>query len=494
LRLHPVNGPAHCSNVSPPESALGPLDCVISGYAYETATNAIGVIEEGKSTKRWFGTEALCTLDNLIKVFLLNDRVFITGCADLKDNYFIPRNAEYQADKSRLAKLDQSNVFQPAPPSHSDGAAVEARITEIISPVDVGASPLFIITCDFPKQKITLLQELVYLDVFFIEYAIEQFGAAHFKPVFPGEHLYLGIRSRRAPVPHVANTVSDLPPRRLRTAIRSKMKEINELVSQGAPMLPELPPIFVSGVLHNCKKGEDFIPALIDLRESKPMRALREWAKKCWELAQSTDLSQRTKAAEALKKLNQYSPDADMGKLEFGVAVFEILKNAFAANPIGILEKIVPHVAKLFLEAPFKGLQQFAGKKVDPEQFNSFLKETFGDRFNRGEMDFISYHLQLPENLAEWETAEANLSVSPGRLDAAAPPLGRAFNMKTAFGPLVDNATKDSQAAFDEAVPFQLIMELLNNGIPQEKIDALMEKPNANQELEKLRQQIKPAS
>ena len=48
-------------------SSFKSLDAVITGYAYENATTALGVLEEGTKTKKWISTEMLCTLDNFIK-------------------------------------------------------------------------------------------------------------------------------------------------------------------------------------------------------------------------------------------------------------------------------------------------------------------------------------------------------------------------------------------------------------------------------------------
>lgn len=472
-------------------NSFGSLDAVISGYAYETATTAIGVLEEGKETKRWIGTEMLCTLDNFIKVVLFNERVFVTGCADLKDNAFIPRDPKYEAGDAGLALLSEANIFHSKFEMAGDEKAVEKRVTDSVAPLDLNTSPLFVIRCDFPKRKLTIFQEMVYLDLYFIEYAIEQFGAERFKPVFPGEHLYLGLRSRRVAVPRATHTMTDIPGRRLRAAIRSKMEEINQFVPQGAPMLPELPPIFVSRILRDCKTGKDFVPVLLKFRNSSAMKRLRKWMEKLRELSQSTDLAQRSKAADALKKLNQYSPDEDIGKVEFGLSLYKIIKNVFVPDPVGIIEEIAPQVAKIFLKIPFQGLSQFGGAKIDPKKFNVFLKNTFGDQFNRGEMDFISYHLQLADDLRDWEMTDATLSTKSGRIYPDAPPLGRSFMMQTTYGPNVENMEQDADELLKKAVPFQLIDELHKRGVSEEKIEELWEKDDPVKEIENFLKQLR---
>lgn len=426
-----------------PGDSLQALDAVMSGYAYENATVAIGVIEKGRNTKRWISTEMLCTLDNFVKVVLFSERVFLTGCADLNDNRFVPRKAKYGADDVGRGLFDEAAIFLPQAPSKGDASAVEERVTKTLHPVNLPEYPLFIITCEFPTKRMTIRQEMVYLDAYFIEYAIEQYGAARFKPVPPGEHLYLGLRRNRVGLPQATHTMADVAGRRLRTVVRERMEKLNVFVTQGAPMLPALPPVYVSRILHDSASGSGFVQTLLWVRTSPAMTSFRKWMVKCWELSLSTDMAARQKAADAFAKLNQFSPQDDLSGTDFGISLLKIAKDVASLDAVGIATEIASPIVKYLAGIPFAGLRKFGGRNADPERLRDFFKDNFGDAFNFSELDYISTLLQLPDNLTDWEKEEAIFTAHGGRLDSAAPALARPCFIQVKDAAYVNNALKD---------------------------------------------------
>ncbi len=423
--------------------SLNALDAVISGYAYENATVAIGVLEEGRNTRRWVSAEMLCALDNFVKVVLFNERIFLTGCADLRDNYFVPREARYGAGDAGKRLFDEAEIFFPEQQFNGDSGAVQERLTKTLYPVDLQEHPLFVIQCAFPKNKLTILQEMVYLDAYFIEYAMEQYGAERFKPVFPGEHVYLGLRRERVAVPQATHTMADVPGRRLRAIVNERMEKLNVFVAQGAPMLPGLPPIFVSRILHESGKGSDFVPALFKIRNSPAMRSFRKWMTRCWELSRGTDMAERQKAADVYEKFNKFSPEDDLSVTEFGIDLLKIAIDVGKADPLGIVTEIASPIVTYLGGVSFSGLRQFVGKNADPKGLKEFFRDNFGDHWNRNEMDFISTLLKLPDDLTDWGKKEATFSAYGGRLDSGAPPLARPCFIQVADAAYINNAQKD---------------------------------------------------
>lgn len=422
--------------------ALQPLDAVISGCAYENATTAIGVLEEGQATRKWISTEMLCTLDNFIKVALFNERIFVTGCADLEDNYFIPRDVRYGAGKAGQRLFDDAKIFVTPYLGEGDSKAAEDRLAEVLPP----AAPLFTIRCDWPEKQRAISQEMVYLDAFFIEYAIAQFGAERFKPVFPGEQLYLGLRQRRLAAPRATHTMADLPGRRLRAVVRDRMKKLNAFVAQGAPLLPELPPIFVSRILHDCVKGYDFVATLLEIRNSPALVRFRKWMIKCHELSQSTDLAQRTKAAEALAKLDAFLPDDGVSAKELSftfIKLAKLIQYVPTFDVAGVVDDWLPPVMNYLGGVPLSGLRQFGARTADPGKLDAFLTESFGDKFNRNDMESIANLLELPDDLADWAKEAAEFSVRGERLDAMAPPLSRPYSIQAKGVVAAEGAMKD---------------------------------------------------
>jgi len=437
--------------------AWQPLDAVISGFAYETATTALGVLEEGHSSKGWISTEMLCTLDNFIKVVLFNERVFFGGCPDLaKDNHFTVRHPQWGASDAGRRLVDEAGIFALEPKFEGNAKAVEARINDVLGPLQ---HQMFIIDCKFPERRITLLQEMVYLDPSIIEYSIEQFGAERFKPVFPGEHLYLGLRRQKLHVPQATYTMADVPGQRLRAVVREKMEQLNAFVPQGAPMLPALPPMFVARLLHDSPGGSDLVATLIEIRNSPAMKRFREWMVKQAELSRSTVIADREKAAAALRKLQSFSPGADMSKMDFGKGLLKIAMSALKGDIVSIVAEVASPVVQYLAGVPLSGLRDFGGKKVGSGELDRFLVENFGDKFNRHEMDSIAIMLGLPENLTVWGKEEnAVVTLRSGRLEDA-PPLSRPYRVYIEDAAHVENARKDFENLWNSSEP--LTPELL---------------------------------
>ncbi len=412
----------------------------------------------------------LATLDNFIKVVLFNERIFVTGTAGFEANHFVPKHAECGASDAGRDLLDKAAIFLPIPEAKGDSQAVEDRLSNILSPISLAQTPLFIIQCALPKQQHVIRHEMVYLDTYFIEYAIDQFGAERFKPVFPGEHLYLGLRSQRVSVPQATQTMADVAGRRVRAIIREKMDKLNAFVSQGAPMLPTLPPMFVSRILHDSSNGSEFISVLLEIRNSPAMKRFRTWMIQCWELSHSTDLAQRTKAAEALQKLDTFSPDIGVSATQFGISLINVIKAVVTYDPVGIIDEIASPLVKYLGGIPLSGLRQFGSNNSDPQKLGTFLQDNFGDQFNRNEMDFISTLLTLPDDLAQWRKEETEFTVEGGRLDWSAPPLARPSFVRTVSPAHVTNAKKDFDELLKQAVP--VTPELLKQW------DAEKKKPN----------------
>lgn len=420
--------------------AWQPLDAVISGLAYETATATLGILEEGRSTKGRISTEMLCTLDNFIKVLLFNERIFFSGCPDLtKDNTFTVRQPRWGASDAGRRLVEQAGIFALEPKFEGNSQAVEKRISDVLGQLQ---HPMFIIECKFPERYITLLQEMVYLDPYLIEYSIEQFGVERFKPVFPGEHLYLGLRREKIHVPQATYTMADVPGQRLRAVIREKMDQLNAFVAQGAPMLPALPPMFVARLLHDSPRGSDIVATLLEIRNSPAMKRFRDWLTKQAELSHSTVIADREKAAVALEKLQGFSPAADMSKMEFGKGLLNVAKSALKGDIVGIIGDVASPVVQYLAGIPLSGLRDFGSKKIGSGELDSFLLDNFGDKFNRHELDSIAIMLGLPENLTAWGKEKAIISMRSGRLDDA-PPLSRPYRVRIEDAAHVENARKD---------------------------------------------------
>ena len=403
-----------------------PLDAIISGYAYESATTSLGVLEEGAQTKKWISAEMLCTLDNFIKVLLFSERIFVEGCAGENEGYAEPRNAIFGASENAKELFDAEGIFHSLPPFKGETKTIYSRIADVLKPVSATETPWFTVECSYAsEQPLMIRQEMVTMDAFFIEYAIEQCGVHRFKPVFPGEHLYLGLRYSRVNTLGATHTIADIAGRRLRTLVREKMQRLNDLVFLGAPPIPTLPPIFVSRILHDCPNGSDIIQTLIEVRKSPAMIRFRKWAAKCMELIASEDVDKRAKALAAYDKLMNFSLDEDISGKDFSKGILNIIKDSLKGDVLGIASEVISPVMTYLCGFNLSVLHQFGGEKADIRNIDTFLKASFGDKFTRSEMDYVSTLLWLPDNLTDWKKENVQLVTMSERLDPLAPNLAR---------------------------------------------------------------------
>jgi len=287
---------------------------------------------------------------------------------------------------------------------------------------------------------------MVTMDAFFIEYAIEHGGIHRFKPVFPGEHLFLGLRQTRVDTLGATHTIADLAGRRLRTVVREKMQRLNDLVFLGAPPIPTLPPIFVSRILHDCPNRSDIIQTLIEVRKSPAMIRFRKWAAKCMELIVSEDVDKRAKALAAYDKLMNFSLDEDISGKDFSKGILNIIKDSLKGDVLGIASEVISPVMTYLGGFNLSVLHQFGGGKADIRNIDSFLKASFGDKFTRTEMDYVSTLLWLPDNLTDWKKENVQLVTMSERLDPLAPNLARPCFITTGN----PNDILNAQKAFED--------------------------------------------
>jgi hypothetical protein len=208
------------------------------------------------------------------------------------------------------------------------------------------------------------------------------------------------------------------------------MAKLNVFVSQGAPLVPESPPIYVSRILRDCSTGADFVPTLLKIRNSSALRHLRAWMAKCATQALSPDPAERMKAADAWEKFMEFPLDKAVDKTEVGVSVLNVAVDIAKADVMGILSEVASPIVNYFLSTPFVGIREFSGDKADSGKLEAFLAATFGDQFNRGEMNMISSFLELPANMKDWPGVDPQFCVNAGRIYPQAEPLARSFMMK----------------------------------------------------------------
>jgi hypothetical protein len=413
---------------SPKDSCQShPLDVYISGYAFENATTALGVLEEGRQTQRSISAEMLCTLDNFIKVVLFSERISVYGVADEKDGACVPRDAICGASPAAKHLFDQAGIFHFLQKIHVDEKEVYRRVASVLAPLNSLSEPLFAVTCRFSQAPVLIIQqEMVTLDSFLLEYLIDHAGLQRFKPIFPGEHLYLGLRRVRCEAQGPTRTVADLAGRRLRAVIRDKIQRANESVAlMGHPPLPTTPPIFVAALLRECARGADLVPTLLEIRGSPALARFRRWAAQCEEFAASEELDKRTQASQAVAKVLKFSPQDDMSGKDFGKGVLNIIKDAKAGDVLGIVAEVLDPLLTFWGGLPLSALRAFSGANADPKHVDTFLQKTFNDKFDLTEMEYISSLLWLPDNLIDWKNLSVSFDVTSQRLVPGAPNLAR---------------------------------------------------------------------
>ncbi|WP_266168324.1 hypothetical protein [Dyella subtropica] len=444
-----------------------PLDAVITGYAYENATAALGVLEEGRQTKRWISTEMLCTLDTLIKVVLFSDRIFFGGCAGETEGRVVPRDPEFGASARARELFQKDGLFHPIDHFHGDKEQAMAAVAATLKPVESFGDASFVLTADWKARQLQIHQEMLTMDAFFIEYSIEHGGLPRFKPVFPGEHLYLGIRQQRVPSPMYTHSIADLAGRRIRMLVRNKMKGLNDLVSLGVLPIPELPPIFVartvydasrtsflSRVLQGQAKGSNIVRTLLEMRNSKGMVRFRQWMSDCIELATTTDVAKLERFSKTSEMLNNLTLEDDITKEEFVKGALNVVKAVPHGDVLAILKEVVSPVTKYIAGFPVGVLRGFGGRKGESIHVEQFLKRTFSDKFTAMEMDYISTLLELPDNVADWKREDVTFDAHAGRIDSNAPNLSRPCFIQSAKVQHLANAKASFAELLKEAVPF----------------------------------------
>jgi hypothetical protein len=195
-------------------------------------------------------------------------------------------------------------------------------------------------TCSYKDRALVIQQEMALLDMFLLEFLIEFGGVERFKPVFPGEQLYLGFRQRALGVPVVSYNFADLAATRVRALVRDDIVRLNKLVALGAPPLPVLPPMFVSRVTHASSEpswlsrvfgtspaSHDIVRTLFEIRNSPAVRSFRKWAERCMELLASTDIGSRKRASAAYDKLTTLALEDDISLEDFGKGVLNVAKD-----------------------------------------------------------------------------------------------------------------------------------------------------------------------
>lgn len=325
--------------------------------------------------------------------------------------------------------IEGAKIFLGLPPQFANPDALRSRVDEILRPAEPRKIEWFVISCTYSQSKLVIHQELAALDAYLMEDAIAQVGIEKFKPVFPGEHLYLGLRGSRLPRPRITQTLSDMVANRLNQATRDQIAKSNIFVSLGAPMLPERPPIYVSRILRDCATGQDFVPVLLQIRNSRAFRALRAWISQCSAQIQSPDSEQRARAVAAWQKFLDYPFDQQVDKTALGVGAFNVTADLAQGDVLGAIGEVAGPIVDFFRNASFHGLKEFSGNPANVKWLDAFFTNTFRDKFNRGEMFMISHHLGLPANLKDWADEEAELTAASGRIYPQMGPLARSYLM-----------------------------------------------------------------
>lgn len=447
-------------------TSFRPLDAVITGYSFENATTALGVLEEGSKTKRWISTEMLCTLDTFIRVVLFSDRIFFGGCAGETEGCVTPRNPKFGASETARVLFQENGLFHPIDTFEGDGERARAAVATALKPVESFGDPLFVLTCGWRGKQLQIRQEMLTMDAFFIEYSIEHGGLSRFKPIFPGEHLYLGVRQQRVQSPMSTHTIADLAGRRIRMLVREKMQRINDLVSVGVLPIPALPPVFVartlydssqssflSRILHQQPKEPNIVRTLLEIRNSSAMVRFRKWISDCMELMITKDVSKLERVRKTYDTLSAFALEDDITQEEFTKGALTIIGAVPTGDVLGILKEVVSPVMKYLAGFPIGVLRGFGGHEGESSQVEQFLERTFSGKFTASEMDYISTLLELPDNVADWKSEDVVFQAHAGRIDPSAPNLSRPCFIQTANTQHIANAEEDFAELLKKAVP-----------------------------------------
>jgi hypothetical protein len=479
-------------------NSFGPLDSVITGYAWENATAALGVLEADGKDKGWISTEMLCTLDNFIKVVLFSDRIFIheahTELKMLPDRIeaMVSKGPFFGASAKTKSIFETEGIFHLLPLVGADDTPDKTleRAERTLKTVKADTHPVCTLQASWPDASLIIWQEMHFNDIAFIEAAIHQCGTGRFKPVFPGEHLYIGLRGET----NYSQSIADLAARRLQRVVREKFKTLNEKHELlGALPLPELPPLFLLRVLMDSSDKSQLTTTLFNIRRSTPFSRFRQCVAECHKMLESDDVAAHEKAEKVITLFRDFKFQPVEGAGRWLKHAFKVVKAVFAASGGSVKEpaeeifELSTILFKLLGRHPLLALEEFDAKKAAPKKLDAYLQKKFGDKFNLGEMHSIATFLSFPGTTSDWATEKVTFEVLASRADSSAPINSRPIQCQTR----VRSSTSAMERSFDEllkrAVPFQLIEELTKSGVPREKIEELLGKDDPIKEIEKFR-------
>jgi hypothetical protein len=481
---------------------FGPLDSAITGYAYENATTALGVLEADGKNKGWISTEMLCTLDNFIKVVLFSERILIheahTELKQFPDRIAtkVSKGPFFGASAKTKASFDAEGIFHPLPVVGAGDTPDKTleRAEGTLKTVKADANALCTLQATWPDESLVFWQEMHFNDVAFIEAIIHQCGAGRFKPVFPGEHLYLGLRGQA----NFSQSIADLAARRLRGVVRGKLNSLNQRHEPlGALPLPELPPLFLLRLLYDSSNNTQLTKTLFNLRRSAPFSRFRQCVAECHKMLESHDIAAHEKAEKVISLFREFNFQPKQGVGKWLKHLFKVIKATVSASTGDIKEpaeeifELSTMLFKLIGRHPLLALEEFGEKKTDPKKLDAYLQEKFGDKFNLSEMHTVAMLLAFPETASDWSTDKVKFEALPSRADSSAPVNARPMQFRTH----VRSGTSAIERSFDElltkAVPYQLIDELIKSGVSREKIEELLGKDDPIKEIEKVRKKTK---
>jgi hypothetical protein len=436
-------------------NTLKALDSVITAYAYENATTALGVLEGRGPAGSKISTEMLCTLDNFIKVVLFSDNVYIhPSHAEIEITRVSPVMAavstivsdypSFGAGEEARLEFDGSGIFHLLP-LREFGERVKdqfRRTVVFLNTIKPESDVWCVLNATWPNNIQVIWQEMLVSDLLFIDEAISCCGLQHFKPVFPGEHLYLGLRNVDAPY----QMIGDIAMRRLRDQICTRLRQLNEQQTiLGASPLPVLPPIFVSRLVAACGDRRNLSSTLFKLRMSDPFRRFRDCIRDCHKMLESEDVNKRSKVGEVIKMLNHFEFPNHSGAeawVKHGFKAVKAIAAGLRGSILGPLQEIFELSTLLFKvlsESALSALNEFnVTKKADPIRIDAYLRRNFGDCFDLSERHFVATLLSLPETAKDWQVQGVSFAAGPGRLNTGDPPLGRAYRQLTQDRTMLD--------------------------------------------------------
>ncbi len=426
--------------------SLESLDAVITGYAYENATFALGILEGSRPGQ--LSTEMVCTLDNFIRVVLFSSRIYIYPLHSEVTVEREPSNETitrlrvtekpiFGASAEAQSRFNDEDLFELLPVHDPEDEPDEAfaRTQSRLSRVVVDRDFWLYIQASWPEESRVMFQESLVYDVVFMETAIQKCGLKHFKPVFPGEHIYLGLRDSSG----YPQTLADLAARRIRTLVKKKLSAINDQqVPLGALHLPELPPLFVARLLSQCSDRSKLVETLFEIRNSRPFVRFRECVIKCHEMLASEDEAERQNASKVIKMINEFDYQMKNTLTEWINISFESVMAFIAAlkgdltEPAKEILKLSKLLFKVLSQGPVFALYELDTKtRANPAALDAFFKRFFDDHFSLDERHSIATMLCLPENADDWRKEKVKFDAYPGRFDLSAGPMARPLWTRT---------------------------------------------------------------